>query len=109
MVITNYYLPLASLGRLTRVTRRRLFDSPSRLPGEFGLGAFSLHAIVELAPFLSRLAEEMTYYSRSLPFQILGFQISDFQSAIICGADGIRTHCLFNAIEALSQLSYSPV
>jgi hypothetical protein len=24
------------------------------------------------------------------------------------GADGIRTHYLFNAIEALSQLSYSP-
>gem|GEM_PF-4617025 len=25
------------------------------------------------------------------------------------GADGIRTHYLFNAIEALSQLSYSPI
>ena len=42
----------------------------------------------------------MTYYSRSKPLK--GFEIA-------CGADGIRTHYLFNAIEALSQLSYSPI
>jgi hypothetical protein len=64
---------LHSLERLTRATATTN-DSSSRLPGEFGLAAFSLIAGVELAPGLSRLAEEMTYYSRSQPFQILDFK-----------------------------------
>ena len=41
-------------------------------------------------------------------FVFLQSEIINLKSAIPCGADGIRTHYLFNAIEALSQLSYSP-
>ncbi len=77
--------------------------------------AFSFHAGAGLTPFLSRLAAEMTYYSRSKPFKDFRLQMqthalsTNLKSAIFLGgADGIRTHCLFNAIEALSQLSYSP-
>jgi hypothetical protein len=33
----------------------------------------------------------------------------NLQSEMLGGADGIRTHCLFSAIEALSQLSYGPL
>ena len=29
-------------------------------------------------------------------------------NGVVGGAEGIRTPCLFNAIEALSQMSYSP-
>jgi hypothetical protein len=80
--------------------------------------AFPFHASVGLAPFLSQLAERMTYYSRSslfliddLRFLIRAGAIINRKSEILNsfgGADGIRTHCLFNAIEALSQLSYGP-
>lgn len=66
----------------------------SRLPGEFGLGAPLVGTVAGLAPRSSQLAARMTYCSRSMPLS--------------GGADGIRTHYLFNAIEALSQLSYSP-
>jgi hypothetical protein len=34
--------------------------------------------------------------------------INRSQFTIICGAEGIRTPDLLNAIQALSQLSYSP-
>ncbi len=39
---------------------------------------------------------------------LLKSRIINLKSEIPCGADGIRTHYLFSAIEALSQLSYGP-
>lgn len=57
---------------------------------------------------LSQLTLRMTYYSRSKPFNFVFTNFFD-SFTIFGGADGIRTHYLFNAIEALSQLSYSPV
>ena len=87
--------------------------------------AFLVYAAAGLALCLSQLAARMTYYSRSTPLEscFSWFQLVDWayrnlkrfdtnettlNPMFVGGADGIRTHYLFNAIEALSQLSYSP-
>jgi hypothetical protein len=96
------------------VIRRRLLAFIIAAPGRVQSGvALLVGTSVGLAPSLSLLAARMTYYSRSQPFQILEFrfqihQFEIFNLQFLGGADGIRTHYLFNAIEALSQLSYSP-
>ena len=45
----------------------------------------------------------MAYYSWSLPLLCTG------GAEAVCGAEGIRTPDLISAIDALSQLSYSPM
>jgi hypothetical protein len=59
-----------SLERVTSVTRRRLKDSPSRLPGEFDLDGALRWCRCWAYTSLSQLAAQMIYYSRSKPFLI---------------------------------------
>jgi len=59
-----------SLERVTSVTRRRLKDSPSRLPGEFDLDGALRWCRCWAYTSLSQLAVQMIYYSRSKPFLI---------------------------------------
>ena len=44
-----------------------------------------------------------------LPIPVNSLQLTRLRSDSHGGAEGIRTPDLFNAIEALSQLSYSPI
>jgi hypothetical protein len=87
-----------------------LTSSPPKLTGEFSLMAFPGNTCAEVPPgFLrarplagrhpthrARLSAGMTYYSCSPLLDYCG------------GAEGIRTPDLISAIDALSQLSYSP-
>ena len=72
-------------------------DSPPQLPGEFGLMAFPVSAAARLPPVM---CPALCGDGLLLPFT--AFSYGD-------GAEGIRTPDLISAIDARSQLRYSPV
>ena len=79
------------------------YFSPARLPDEFGLGR------VPTACEVSTLPRSLwNWPTTPVRRQRFDWRFCPPNTTGISGAEGTRTPCLYSAIVALSQMSYSP-